>query len=293
MNKIENFLLAMTSIEQGVGNHIKRCGLAVATGIIALTLVSVAQAQHRDDAAEVKVFQAAGTNAASIQGTITEFHNAIGGNNNGIGAGKDTGRREINWDGGGSTAATITPAVTDDFAGLRGARFTTRGSGFVQAPVDGLATTFGNPSYATIFKAFSAARLFSPIGSNVTDTTFFVPSGVANVIGAPATTRGFGVIFSDLDLPDGSGPGSKRGNRHASTLIEYFGVRGELLFSSFAPSSPGDGAFTFFGIVFDDARIARVRITAGATPGADDTPRVDVVMMDDFIYGEPQAISNY
>ena len=65
---------------------------------------------------------------------------------------------------------------------------------------------------------------------------------------------------------------------------------GEVLFSSFAPASPGDGNLTFFGIVFKDARIARVRITTGAIPGADDNRKRDIVMMDDFIYGEPQRI---
>ena len=40
-------------------------------------------------------------------------------------------------------------------------------------------------------------------------------------------------------------PAQKRGNRHASTLIEYYGVNGELLFSSFVPASPGDGNFSF------------------------------------------------
>jgi hypothetical protein len=48
---------------------------------------------------------------------------------------------------------------------------------------------------------------------------------------------------------------------------------------------------SFFGVVFTDARIAHVRITSGnAVPGADDTRRQDVVMMDDFIYGEPTGI---
>jgi hypothetical protein len=42
--------------------------------------------------------------------------------------------------------------------------------------------------------------------------------------------------------------------------------------------------------VLQDARIARVRITAGAVPGSDDTKKLDVVMLDDFIYGEPQVI---
>ena len=107
----------------------------------------------------------------------------------------------------------------------------------------------------------------------------------------PATVTGFGAVFTDVDQPDGSGPGKKRGNRKASTLIEYFGADGELLFSSFVPASPGDGSLSFFGIVFDDARIAQVRITSGnVAPGPDDEGKQDIVMMDDFLYGEPQPL---
>ena len=71
--------------------------------------------------------------------------------------------------------------------------------------------------------------------------------------------------------------------------IEYFGANERLLFRSFVPASPGDGSLSFFGVVFKDARIARVQITAGDTaPGPNDNARRDIVVMDDFIYGEPQ-----
>jgi len=99
------------------------------------------------------------------------------------------------------------------------------------------------------------------------------------------------VIFSDVDLPDGSGPGDKSGNRQASTRIECFSTDGGLLFSSFIPASPGDKSVSFLGIVFTDARIAKVRITSGdAVPGPNDDEKHDIVMMDDFLYGEPQPI---
>ena len=40
--------------------------------------------------------------------------------------------------------------------------------------------------------------------------------------------------------------------------------------------------------MFDDARITRVRITTGdMAPGPDDDGKNDIVVMDDFIYGEP------
>ena len=110
------------------------------------------------------VFQAAGPNAASIQATVDQFRAALGGVNNGNVAGPlDSGRREINWDGGGSTATSLVPTPFTGFLVNRGALFTTPGTGFVQAPVEGLATTFDNPDYATIFQAFSPVRLFSPI----------------------------------------------------------------------------------------------------------------------------------
>ena len=64
-----------------------------------------------------------------------------------------------------------------------------------------------------------------------------------------------------------------------------------MIFSNFVPASPGDGSLAFFGIMFDDARIARVRIEAGnVAPGPNDDDRRDIVVMDDFIYGEPQAL---
>ena len=89
----------------------------------------------------------------------------------------------------------------------------------------------------------------------------------------------------------GAGPGRRIGNRGASTLIEYFDADGKLLFSSFVPATPGDGSLSFFGIVFDDALIAQVRITSGnVAPGPDDDARNDIVVMDDFIYGEPQPL---
>jgi hypothetical protein len=242
----------------------------------------------RDARASVKVFQAAGPNISSIQGTIEQYRAALGGGNNGNAAGPLAGgRREINWDGGSTTSTVTAQGATpfDVFLNTRGSRSITPGTGFVQVPVANIADFFANPSYATIFQAFSPTRLFSPVGSNVTENVFFVP-GTAG--GVPAVTRGFGAVFTDVDQPDGSGPGEKEGNRKASTLIEYFAKDGSLLFTSFVPAAPGDASLSFFGIVLDDARIARVKITTGAVPGVNDTQKDDVVMLDDFIYGEPQ-----
>jgi hypothetical protein len=73
--------------------------------------------------------------------------------------------------------------------------------------------------------------------------------------------------------------------------MEYFDADGRLIFSSFVPASPGDASLSLFGIVFDEPLIARVRITTGdVAPGLDDDEKRDIVMMDDFIYGEPQPL---
>ena len=241
------------------------------------------------------VFQAAGPNIASIQGAVNDFRFALGDPVNGNALEeKDLGRREINWDGNPLTDAT-TPPITpfNTFLNTRGAQFTTPGLGLSQAPasggnLNGLVDLFGNTTYATEFRAFSNARMFTPVGSNITDTFFFV-AGSAGTVRAAVT--GFGVVFTDVDKPDGSGPGKKHGNRGSSTLVQYFDANGQLLFSSFAPASPGNGGFSFLGIKFKDPRISSVRIIAGnVAPGPNDDEHNDVVMMDDFIYGEPHKL---
>lgn len=243
------------------------------------------------------VFQASGPTADSIEGTIDEFRTALGDPNNANNPGPlSNGRREINWDGGGGVDATTDPVTPFNvFLNTRGGQFTTSGVGLSQAPPsggpqNGLVGLFNNPTYATAFRAFSPLRLFTPVGSNITEGLFFVPGFNGSF---PATVRGFGAVFVDVDEPNGIGPRERRGNPHgASTLVEYFGQDGRLIFSSFVPASPGNGNFSFFGIVFQNAEIARVRITTGnAAAGPNDDDENDIVMMDDFIYGEPQPLS--
>ena len=268
--------------------------LVIAFGFpLITTLVAVSQAaqpQNPNDFTPPAVFQAAGITASSIQSTVDAYRAALGNPNNNNNPGPlQSGHREINWDGGNPSVLTTTDPVTpfNVFLNTRGAQFTTPGLGLTQAPPAGLAALFNNPTYATIFSTFSPSRLFAPVGSNVTEGSFFLPGSNGTV---PATVDGFGAVFTDVDQPDGSGPSKKKGNRRASTLIEYFGVDGKVLFSSFVPASPGDASLSFFGVVFDEPLIARVRITTGDTaPGPDDDDNQDIVVMDDFLYGEPQT----
>ena len=277
----------------GIGLTVMGCG----EGGNGMNSAALAQQNTGKDFVAPVVFQAAGPNLASIQNTVEQYRTALGATNNGNTPGplpKDSGHREINWDGGGNndtTTAPVTPFNT--FLNTRGAQFTTPGTGLSQAPPSGgpqggLATLFNNPTYGTIFSTFSPLRLFTPVDSNITEALFFVPGSNGIV---PAKVSGFGAVFTDVDLPDGSGPGNTNGNRQASTRIECFGIDGGLIFSSLVPASPGDASLSFFGIVFTDARIARVRITSGDTaPGPNDDGTHDIVMMDDFLYGEPQPL---
>jgi hypothetical protein len=203
--------------------------------------------------------------AASIQSTVDSYRAALG-----------SDRLEINWDAGGSNAITISGTPLTTFQSSHGALFTTAGTGFVQAPLDGLATFFGNPTYTTEFSTFSPLRLISPVGSNFVDVFFFVPGTLE-----PATVSGFGVIFTDVDLAD-------------STLVQLFDSDNNLLFSDFVSAGITDGSLSFWGVLGDAGeQIARVRIISGNDAlgaGVNDGGVIDIVALDDFIYATPQGL---
>ena len=109
---------------------------------------------------------------------------------------------------------------------------------------------------------------------------------------------GFSTAWHDRELPavravphvdDPNGVRRRYGSNDASTFVFYFDRRGKLLYKSAVPASPGDASLSFFGIVYDDARIAKVVVKSGDTQlKLDADVRRDAVAMDDFIYGEPQ-----
>jgi hypothetical protein len=211
---------------------------------------------------------AAGSDPASIQSAIDAFRADLGGNNNAGGAPAASGRREINWDGVPDTAADPNPFPGGFFLG-RGLQLDTAGTGFkVSAKVGNPTATpvrFDNPE----FQAFSQERLFSPIGSTTYDSHFFVP-GTAT----PATTNGFGAVFTDVDIT-------------GSAKIEYFDAAGALIDTVVVPASP-NGGLSFAGESFNAGeRVARVRVTSGTTTTLTSDGGQDAVVQDDFLYGEP------
>jgi hypothetical protein len=184
-------------------------GVALLSTVMPGKLHQTAHAQENtiNDFVAPAVFQAAGPNVSSIQSSVDAFRAALGNPNNGNAGPLDTGHREINWDGAGGVDTSTTAPVTpfNVFLNTRGSQFTTPGLGFTQAPASGgpqggLAVLFDNPSYGLIFKPFSNMRLFTPVGSNITEALFFRPGSNGTV---PATVTGFGAVFTDVDQPDG------------------------------------------------------------------------------------------
>jgi hypothetical protein len=119
--------------------------------------------------------------------------------------------------------------------------------------------------------------LFTPVGSNVTEGVFSIPgTGGAEAAGV----RGFGAVFSDVDLAD-------------TTTIRYFDKVGGLIDVFNVPATSGDQTFSFLGIVLEQGEglVSRIEITTVNTSlGPNESAAFDVVVMDDFFYGEPQRI---
>ena len=234
------------------------------------------------------VQQGSGANPAAIQSAVDAFRTNLGNPDNLNAPGPlASGRREINWDGGGATNGTAAVTPFTVFQNTRGATFTTPGIGMTQTPVTGGTVDIVpggalqgsladiNPTYASTFVTFSPLRLFTPLGSNIVDATFAIPGTGGTV---PATVSGFGSVFTDVDLAN-------------TTSIQYFNANGASLGTFSAPTA--NNGLSFLGVSGFDEGIARVRITNGNSalgPSELAGTPTDVVVMDDFLYGEPQVI---
>jgi len=226
----------------------------------------------------VSIFQGAGPDAAAIQSTVDAFRAALGNPNNANAPGPlPSGRREINWDGGGSVATTVSPTPFTGFLDTRGALFTTPGTGFAQAPPSGgpqggLATLFNNSTYS-VFGTFSAPRLFTPIGGTLTNVTFFTPGTNG---GLAANVTGFGAVFSDVDFA-------------GSATLTFVNAGGVSLGTFSVP--PANDGLSFLGLIFPGELIGQINIISGNSPlGPNDGFGVDIVLMDDFLYSEPSPV---
>ena len=184
-------------------------------------------------------FAIGGTSApSSIQGTVTDFQNALGNPNNGNAPGPlFSGHREINWDGAPPSNANA-PGGTpfNVFLNNRGAQFITPGTGFIQAPPsggpdNGLVGAFGNSTYGSTFGNFSPPRDFTPVGSTTTQGLFFIPGTNG---GTAAEVSGFGAVFTNVELAN-------------TSKIDFFDPSGNLLTEQFVPTGSGPQSLSFLG----------------------------------------------
>lgn len=223
------------------------------------------------------VVSSSGLSAADITTAVNDYRSLLGTLNANVPGSFASGRREINWDGVPDTfsAPNNLPANFFNVNSPRGVVFTTPGTGFqVSANAVNPTSTpveFGNidPAYPGFFAPFSPQRLFTAIGSNIVDVNFFVPGSTT-----PALTRGFGAVFSDVDVSN-------------TTSISFFDATNTLLDTFFVPSITGDETFSFLGVDYGSAVVSHVRITSGNQILAPGNTQTDLVVMDDFIYGEP------
>jgi hypothetical protein len=219
------------------------------------------------------------TATGDVTARVAEFRALLGEPANGATAGQQpAGRREITWDGAGARPFNNRNDFPADFfntTARNGVVFSTPGTGFRND-----STLFAelDLSNGAEFRTFSPTQLFAPVGSPVMDVHFRVAGAPT-----PATVSGFGVVFSDVD-------------RAGSARVEAFDAAGRSLGRFEAPPRSDASGLSFVGFRFPTAIVARVRITSGTAAVAagvrDQTSggSADLVTMDNFVFGEPQAL---
>jgi hypothetical protein len=227
----------------------------------------------------VSVQEASGANAAAIQSAVDAFRADLGGSlNPNVAGSMATGRREINWDGvpDNLSAPNNLPGNFFNINSPRGVLFSTPGSGFqVSANATNPTNTpvrFGdiNAQFPAKFTVFSPQRLFTALGSNVVDVNFVVPGS-----NTQAAVSGFGSVFTDVDLPN-------------TTSIQFFNASNTSLGTFFVPTA--SQGLSFLGVSGFGDGVSHVRITNGNGPLTGAAQGFENVVMDDFVYGEPQAV---
>src|SRR5262245_1220553 len=264
-------------------------GLKIACAICALTLFTPAIFAQQ-------VFSGASTSEATD--ALNAFRAASGCANNGGAATPQTGgRREVNWDGvrldGTDFNNDTTVIVANKITGIPVNRFQARG--FVYKEVTAVSNdgfVSANPGVANQFTAFSSANTFAPINGNKIEVNFVLVSAPTTTP-VPAATRGFGVIFLDVEQAN-------------TSSIEYY--NGSISLGKYFVPPGASGQAQFLGVLFNAPIVTRAVITAGTAqvfnfsngqvaPGPADqsvnaAQTTDQVVTDDFVLAEPVAASS-
>jgi hypothetical protein len=195
-----------------------------------------------------------------------------------------SGFRTLTWEGLPDELASPNLLPGDYYQAIapRGIRFEAPGDQF-RLSADSANPTmtpvrFGDidSSYPATFQAYSGERVFTAVGSPSLEARFYLPSDPV----APAWVSGLGIVFASADSP-------------TSTSLEFLDQSGDSLGTYFAPAGPA-GGLSFLGVSFTgQEQVWSVRINSGNAPlgpGILDGGLVDLVVMDDFIFGEPRLV---
>jgi hypothetical protein len=213
----------------------------------------------------------------TIQDEIDAFRQLLGPLNSG--SANTSGRREINWD-----------AVPDNQLGkpLPNDFFNPTGPGALAARQRGLIYTSVAGSFvvsksnfedinvlaAGSFKPFSGTNTFANTSSALWEVGFQVPGEKT-----AASVRGFGAVFSDVDVPNES-------------YLEFFDDD-KSLGKFFIPIHDTNTSFSFLGVQFRaNQKVTKVVVShpgilsSGQADISNGGPK-DLIVLDDFLYSEP------
>lgn len=234
-------------------------------------LISCSKDKSNSDNDKAIVIEATG----DINPKLDEFRVLLGTQLNTT-PGATEGRREINWDG--IPDELLNKKLPENFfnptgpeapvANQRGLRYSATGNFQVSK------TNFAevNAGAANEFSSFSGTKSFANISSSLWDVEFQVPSKTDG-----AFIKGFGIVFSDVDLPN-------------STSLEFFNEN-KSLGKFFVPAKNGSN-FSFLGVYFKNEKVTRITVDhdgeldKGQNDISDNGP-ADLVTMDNFLYSEP------
>lgn len=224
---------------------------------------------------------------SELSGIVSDFQDSLGGSNNGnsLGPINSGGFRQINWD-----AAVVPFDMPGNFFNKdvpRGAILKAKGGKFAVSnpspnPTNDDKFSSILPTFVTSkFRTFSPFRLFTPVKRNKFSIQFRVPGSSKK-----AAVTGFGAVFTDV-------------RKKRKTTMQFYDKRGCLIAKVAVPPSPS--GLSFVGVIVQTPgnvskalrSIYRVNIKLGNisvekfAKGYPAKKGGDVVVMDDFIYGEP------
>ena len=217
---------------------------------------------------------------AGLTDGFENYRSLLGGDNNGNAPGPlDDGHRQINWD-----AAIVPFDMPGDFFEFRGLTLSSDGDEFrVSNPDPDVEPNLGihddlfdsiNRNAAEDFSTFSPERLFTVEGGDNEFVAEFTVPGSSD----PAVVKGFGAVFVDIDEP-------------RKTTMTFYAESGCIIAEREVEEFKDGLSFLGLISVSEDYPIAKVEVELGtkALDGGNVRGRKDFVVMDDFLFSEPQG----